>query len=255
VISHLNDLSRAHRAGRSSRVAISPCGLPEGRRREGWGGRRAVSGIVSLDMPFPVHEMTPAKNRIGAGSRAGLSGAITCTAPASGRGRSAKRGRGGEIGGRCMGSPSRLRPTRAITTKSPAPGRGPGGRTSMVFVDGEGVPSPTPPRMISPQSGAWDDAGEGWDRGRLLGRPFRRYHLHCPRLGRGRSAKCGRGGGERRAVHGFALPITPYSGYHHDIPRSCAGTLGKGQYGFCRRGGGSLPDPSPGDIPTVRCTG
>ena len=95
MISHLNDLSLARRAGRSSRVVISPCGLPEGRRREGWGGRRAVSGIASLDMPLPVHEMTPAKNRIGAGSRAGLSGAITCTAPAPGRGRSTKRGRGG----------------------------------------------------------------------------------------------------------------------------------------------------------------
>ena len=31
------------------------------------------------------------------------------------------------------------------------------------------------------------------------------------------------------------------------------GNSGEGQYGSFRRGGGSLPGPSPGDIPTVRC--
>ena len=45
----------------------------------------------------------------------------------------------------------------------------------------------------------------------------------------------------------------PFPGSHHDSTRSCAGHFGKGQYGFCRRGGGSLPGPSPGDTPTVRC--
>ena len=85
------------------------------------------------------------------------------------------------------------RPFRVLTTKSPAPGRGPGGRTSMVFVDGEGVPSPTPPRVIPPRSGAWDDTGEGRDLG------------PTPRVGLSGDITCtapARGGGERRAVHG-----------------------------------------------------
>ncbi len=112
----------------------------------------------------------------------------------------------------------------------------------MVFVDGEGVPSPAPPGVISPRSGVWNDAGEGRDLGR--------------HPGRGRSAGgaggVGREGGNIRVrLPGFA----PLQGSRHDISRSCAGALGKGRYGFCRRGGGSLPGPSPGDIPTVRCMG
>ena len=50
-------------------------------------------------------------------------------------------------------------------------------------------------------------------------------------------------------------PGSPFPGHHHESARSCAGALEKGRYGFCRRGGGSLPGPSPGDIPTVRCMG
>ena len=38
-----------------------------------------------------------------------------------------------------------LRPSRAISMRDPDPVRGPWGRASMVFVDGEGVPSPAPP--------------------------------------------------------------------------------------------------------------
>ena len=73
-----------------------------------------------------------------------------------------------------------LRPAQALTTKNPAPGRGTLGKAGMVFVDGEGVPSPAPPQVISPRSGVWDDTGEGHDRSWLSGRPFRGYHDCCP---------------------------------------------------------------------------
>ena len=129
----------------------------------------------------PVHGMTPARNRIGAG-------------------------------------PPGLRPSRAITTISPAPARELWGRAGMVLFGGEGAPSPAPPRVIPPRSGAWDDAGEEQDRGRHPG-------------------------------------LAPHPGYLHDIPRSCAGARGKGLYGSLRRRGGSLPSPSPGDTSTVRCMG
>jgi len=115
----------------------------------------------------------PAENKIGAGTPDWLSGAITCTAPAPGRGRSAGGAGGvGEIGGQCMGLPPRPRPARALTTISPAPARGPWGRASMVLFDGEGVPSPAPPRVISPRSGAWGDAGEEYNRGCFPGPAF-----------------------------------------------------------------------------------
>ena len=117
----------------------------------------------------------------------------------------------------------------------------------MVLFDGEGVPSPAPPRVIPPRSGVWDDAGEG----RNLGQGISRL-LPPPGAGEERRRR-GRGGGER----GGQYPGSP--------SRACAppgisprylpllrGALGKGQYGFCRRGGGSLPGPSPGDIPPVR---
>ena len=64
---------------------------------------------------------------------------------------------------------SQARPSRALTTRAPDPAREPWGRASMVLFDGEGVPSPAPPRVISPRSGAWGDAGEGRDLGRLPG--------------------------------------------------------------------------------------
>jgi len=46
----------------------------------------------------------------------------------------------------------------------------------MVLFAGEGVPSPAPPRVISPRYGVWDDAGEGGIGVASPGRPFRRYH-------------------------------------------------------------------------------
>ena len=157
----------------------------------------------------------------------------------------------GEIGEWCMGrclwkvvfwvtSPS-LRLSRAITTTCPAPGREPGGRASIVFVDGEGVPSPAPPRVIPPRSGAWDDTGEGRDRGRHPG-PALPGDITCtaPASGRGRSAKRGRGG-ERGEQYMDQPPDHALPGLSpRKRPLASAGHFGKGQYGFCRRGGGSL---------------
>ena len=54
---------------------------------------------------------------------------------------------------------------------------------------------------------------------------------------------------------GPAPPAAPRPGSCHENPRSCAGAAVEGLYGSFCRGGGSLPDPSPGDIPTVRCMG
>ncbi len=153
-----------------------------------------------------------------------------------------------------MGLPPRPRPSRALTTIAPAPARGPWGRASMVLFDEEGAPSPPPPRVISPRSDAWGDAGEEYNRGCSPGPAFpEAITCTAPAPGRGRSAKRGRGGGDRRAVYGASSPATPFPGSHHDSPRSCAGALRKGQYGSLRRGGGSLPGPSPGDTLTVRC--
>ena len=45
-------------------------------------------------------------------------------------------------------------------------------------------------------------------------------------------------------------PTTPHPGSHHDSPRSCAGALWKGQFGFTLRGGAfPSPAPSPGRYP------
>ena len=89
------------------------------------------------------------------------------------RGRSAKRGWGGGEGRAVSGFAfPGLRPAQALTTKNPAPGRGTLGKAGMVFVDGEGVPSPAPPQVISPRSGVWDDTGEGHNQGRHLGPAF-----------------------------------------------------------------------------------
>ena len=127
---------------------------------------------------------------------------LHCPRP-QGRGRSAKRGRGGGERKAVSGFTfPDLRPSRAITTIPPAPAREPWGRAGMVFVDGEGVPSPPPPRVISPRSGAWDGAGEEQDRSRLPDPPFQRLSPALPPPGQGRSARPAPGGGERRAVHG-----------------------------------------------------
>jgi len=52
----------------------------------------------------------------------------------------------------------------------------------------------------------------------------------------------------RRAAFWAGLPSTSFPGYLHEIPRSCAGTLKRDRYGSPRRGGSSLPGPSPGDF-------
>ena len=152
----------------------------------------------------------------------------------------------GEIGEWCMGrclwkvvfwvtSPS-LRLSRAITTKAPAPGRGTLGRASMVFVDGEGVPSPAPPRVISPRSGVGGDAGEGRIRAGTPGRPFWGYRLHCPRRGRGeRGDQCIR---EMPAKHP-SRDLTTIS------PAPGRGP-GEGPVWFLSTGRGFPPRPLPG---------
>ena len=161
--------------------------------------------------------------------------------------------------------PFRLRPAWALITRTPAPAREPCGGAGVVFVDGEGVPSPAPPRVISPRSGAWDDANEG----RVLGRhPWQAFpgisRLLPPPTGRGRSAGGAGGVGERgeqcmecrRIMSGIIFPgFAPFPGSYHENLRSCAGALWEGRRGSLCRGGGSLPGPSPGDIPTVRCMG
>ena len=73
----------------------------------------------------------------------------------------------------------------------------------MVFVDGEGVPSPTPPRVISPRSGAWGDAGEGYNQSCFPGQAFLGISPALPRReGWGRSAGGAGGVGYMRAVYG-----------------------------------------------------
>ena len=79
-----------------------------------------------------------------------------------------------------------------ITSISPALGRGAWGRASMVLFDGEGVPSPAPPQVISPRSGVGDDAGEGQNQGRHPGQAFLGISPALPSSN----------GGERRAVYG-----------------------------------------------------
>ena len=116
--------------------------------------------------------------------------------PCPGAGRSAKCGRGGDRKAVSRFAFPGLRPFRVLTTRAPVPARGPRGRASMVFVDGEGVPSPTPPRVISPRSGAWGDASREQDRGRHSRHAFPGISPALPPPpGRGRSAKRGRGGG------------------------------------------------------------
>ena len=133
------------------------------------------------------------------------------------------------------------------------------------FLPGRGSPPRAPPRVISPRSGAWDDANEG----RVLGRhPWQAFpgisRLLPPPTGRGRSAGGAGGGGERgeqcmecrRIMSGIIFPgFAPFPGSYHENLRSCAGALWEGRRGSLCRGGGSLPGPSPGDIPTVRCMG
>ena len=92
---------------------------------------------------------------------------------------------------------------------------------------GRGVPLPDPhPQVIAPRSGAWADAGEEQDRGRLAGPAFPGISPALPLPGGGeeRTAGAGQGGGDRRAMYGPAFP-----GSHHESARSCAGALGEGR--------------------------
>jgi len=112
----------------------------------------------------------------------------------------------------------------------------------MVLFDGEGAPSPAPPRgdchhgpvygMTPVKGGIWAAPRAG-----LSG------DITCtaPASGRGRSA--GGTGGVRREENRIRVRFpgfAPFPGYLHEIPRSCAGALWKGRYGSPRRGGGSL---------------
>ncbi len=51
------------------------------------------------------------------------------------------------------------------------------------------------------------------------------------------------GGGERRVVYGAFFPTTPFTGHHHDSPRSCAGAPGRA--GMVLFDGEGVPSPAP----------
>ena len=59
----------------------------------------------------------------------------------------------------------------------------------MVFFDGEGVPSQAPHRVISPRSGAWVDAGEGYNRSCFPGPAFPGISPALPPPGGGGGAR------------------------------------------------------------------
>ena len=200
----------------------------------------------------------PAENKIGAGTPDWLFLGCRDYHPRSSQGGGDRRA--------VYGASSPARPSRALITIAPAPARGPWGRASMVLFDGEGVPSPASPRVIAPRSGAWGDAGEEYNWGCFPGPAFPGLSPALPPptgAGEEREARAGWGREESGAwvdacgkgCFGSLPRACAPPGISPALPRSCAGALGKGQYGFCRRGGGSLPDPSPGDIPTVRCMG
>ncbi len=224
----------------------------------GGGERRAAHEVSSPTPPrvIPprsgVWEDAGREQDRGRFPRAGLTGGLSpALPPPQGRGRSAKRGQGGGSG--VWTHLRRLRPSRDLTTRTPAPAREPFGRGNTVFLSGEGSSPPRPP----PPGDSLTVRCMGGCRGRTRpgpapGQAFPGISPALPLPGGGeeRAAGAEQGGRDRRAVYGPAFP-----GSHHENPRSCAGALGKGRYGFCRRGGGSLPGPSPGDTPTVRCMG
>ena len=167
-----------------------------------------------------------------------LPGDITCTAPAWGGGGAPEARAGWGREGAVHEPVSRPRPSWALATRSPAPARGSCGRAGMVFVDGEGVPSPAPPRVISPRSGVGGDAGEEQDRGQGISRL-----LPPPEAGEERRRR-GRGGGERRAVSGFAFPgLRPSRDLATRSPAPGRGTLGRAGTVFVD--GEGVPSPAP----------
>mgnify|MGYP007011721568 CR=1 FL=1 len=73
----------------------------------------------------------------------------------------------------------------------------------MALLDGEGVPSPAPPRVIPPRSGAWEDAGEGYNRSCFPGFAFPGISPALPPPGGREKSAGGAGGvGYMRAVYG-----------------------------------------------------
>ena len=171
---------------------------------------------------------------------------LHCPRP-QGRGRSAKRGRGGGERKAVSGFTfPDLRPSRALTTKAPAPARGPCRRASIVFVDGEGVPSPTPPRVISPRSGAWDDAGEEQDRRRLPGRPYQGISPALPPPRGGGGARSAGGVGEREEQYsGLPSQACALPGPSPRYPPLLRGGPGEGPMWFLSTGRGFPPRPLP----------
>ncbi len=158
-----------------------------------------------------------------------------------------------------MGFSSRLRPIPALTTIAPDPARGPWGRASMVLFDGEGVPSPAPPQMISPRSGAWESAGEGHNWGRHPGPAFPGISPALPPPGGGGGARSAGGVGKEESGVFVRCRQNAHSGRHpgHTLPRALAtrtpilrGSPGEGSVWFSLTGRGFPPrPPPPGDIP------
>jgi len=118
---------------------------------------------------------------------------------------------------------------------------GPWGRASMVFVDGEGVPSPAPPRVISPRSGVGGDAGEEQDRGQGISRLL-------PPLGTGEGRMLGAGQvgerGERYSGSPSQACAPPGPSPRHAPLRG--GSPGEGAVWFLSTGRGFPPRPLPG---------
>ena len=236
------DCTSTGRAGSGRGIHTREPGRSTGDRDPITGGRgveRPIRGVLSLRqcrgrLPGPA-----------------LPGGITCTAPAR-----AEEEREARVGwGRLWDFLPSLRPTRSLTTTCPAPGREPWGRGGMVLLDGEGVPSPAPPRVISPRSGAWNDAGKEYNRSCFPG-PALPGDITCtaPAHGGGGGARSagGVGGREERGVlmrcrqnaqSGFSPRLRPSRALATTCP--APGREPCGRAGMVLLAGEGVPSPAP----------
>ena len=182
----------------------------------------------------PVYGTMPEKNRVWAGTPGRPFWGYHLHCPPSGWGRSAggAGGVGREENSIRVRLP-RLAPLQGSRRYCLRSGAEDPWRASMVLFDGEGAPSPAPPRgdcHHGPVHGVTPGKNRVW--AGTPGRPFRGYHLHCPRPGEGRSAGGTGGVGREENSIRVCLPrLAPFPGYLHEISRSCAGGLWKGRRG------------------------